>query len=126
MASVRSIGRSNQYHHHSPAAEMPRTQSGREPLAIYARKLALKPRLQILRRYRRSLLLRLEYAPRSPMEDHVHRTMPVGTSVLINKTWYKLANDRASGFYVEGTDSNKGVEGLRKNIGKARRVFGTK
>src|SRR5271169_1927121 len=89
MASVRSIGRSNQYHHHSPAAEMPRTQSGREPLAIYARKLALKPRLQILRRYRRSLLLRLEYAPRSPMEDHVHRTMPVGTSVLINKTWYK-------------------------------------
>ena len=42
----------------------------------------------ILRRYRRSLLLRLEYAPRSTLEDHVHRITPVGAQVLINGIWY--------------------------------------
>ena len=34
------------------AAEMPRAQPGRKRLAVYARQLALKPRLQILRRSR--------------------------------------------------------------------------
>jgi putative transposase len=51
-------------------------------------RLAVEPRLQILRRYRRSLLLPLEHAPRSTMEDHVHRTTTVGARVLINETWY--------------------------------------
>ena len=70
---------------------MPRTQPGRKYLAVYARQLALEPRLQILRRYRRSLLLRLEYAPRPPLENHVYRITPVGARVLINETWYKAA-----------------------------------
>jgi hypothetical protein len=38
---------------------------------------------------------------------------------------YRLANDKASPFYAEGVDSKAGVEGLRKNIRKARRTFGT-
>src|SRR5665811_612384 len=71
--------------------DRPRTQSGRKYLAIYARQLALEPRLQILRRYRRSLLLCLEYARRPPLENHVHRTAPVGTWVLINEMWYYLS-----------------------------------
>src|ERR1035437_3988047 len=62
--------------------------SGPMSLAVYARQLALEPHLQILRRYRRSLLLRLEYARRPTLENHVHRITPVGTWVLINETWY--------------------------------------
>src|SRR5258707_2106043 len=84
MASVRKIAHSRQHHHSRPAAEIPRTQSGRKHLAVHARQLALEPHLQILRRYRRSLLLRLEYAPRPALENHVHRITPVGSWVLIN------------------------------------------
>src|SRR5258707_11886836 len=88
MASVRKIANSRQHHHSRPAAEIPRTQSGRKHLAVYARQLALEPHLQILRRYRRSLLLRLEYAPRPALENHVHRITPVGSWVLINEMRY--------------------------------------
>ena len=41
-----------------------------------------------LRKPARSLLLRLEQAHRSAMDHHVHRTARLGTSVLINGTWY--------------------------------------
>src|SRR4249919_2950490 len=88
MASVSKIVHSRQHHHYATAAEVPSTQSGRKHLAIYARQLALEPRLQILRRYRRSLLLCLEYADRPPLENHVHRITPLGTWVLINEIWY--------------------------------------
>src|SRR5258706_10681489 len=89
MASVSKIAHSRQHHHSRRAAEIPRTQSGRKHLAVYARQLALEPHLQILRRYRRSLLLRLEYAPRPALENHVHRITPVGSWVLINEMWYE-------------------------------------
>ena len=65
------------------AAEIARAQSGREHLAVHARQLALKPRLQILRRYPRPLLLRLEQARRPAMDNHVHRSAPMGAPVLI-------------------------------------------
>jgi hypothetical protein len=39
-----------------------------------ARQLAVKPRLQILRRRRRPLLRRVEHARRSAMAHHVHRS----------------------------------------------------
>ena len=42
--------------------KMPRTQPGRECLAIHARQLALQPRLSLLRGYPRALLLCLEQA----------------------------------------------------------------
>jgi|SRR6516164_6631690 hypothetical protein len=40
---------------------------------LLAIELAVKPDLQILRRHRRSLLLRLEYTHRPAVEDNVHR-----------------------------------------------------
>ena len=92
MASVSKIVHSRQHHHHPAAAEMPRTQPGRKYLAVHARQLAFEPRLQILRRYRRSLLLRLEYAPRPALENYVHLAAPMGARVLINETWYKAAS----------------------------------
>jgi len=33
-------------------------------------------------------LLRLEYPCRPTLEDHVHRTAPMGERVLISETWY--------------------------------------
>src|SRR5947209_8293261 len=45
-------------HHADPAAaQMPRTQPGRKQLAVHRRQLALQPRLPLLRRHPRSLLL---------------------------------------------------------------------
>src|SRR5262249_31438503 len=43
-----------------------------------------KPNFQILRRHRRSLLLRLEHAHRSAMENHVHRTPRLGSRRSLN------------------------------------------
>src|SRR6266516_6620900 len=40
--------------------------------ASHAPELAFEPHLQILRRHRRPLLLRLEHPHRSAVEDHVH------------------------------------------------------
>ena len=53
-------GRDRGSAHVPQRAEIARAQSGREHLAIHARQLALEPRLQILRRHPRPLLLRLE------------------------------------------------------------------
>src|SRR4029077_17672108 len=60
------------------APALTRTQQPGKHLAVHAPELALKPRLQILRRYRRSLLLRLEHPHRSALEDHVHRSSRMG------------------------------------------------
>src|SRR5271154_509143 len=68
-----------------------RAESPRKHLAVHARKLALEPDLQILRRHRRSLLRRLEQAHRSALADHVHRNARMGPPVLISESWYKRA-----------------------------------
>src|SRR6516225_50238 len=60
------------------AAAFARTEQPGEHLAVHAPKLAIKPRLQILRRHRRSLLLRLEHPYCSAVEDHVNRAPGVG------------------------------------------------
>src|SRR6185295_2693259 len=72
--------------HLSPAAPATRarTQCPGKHLAVHASELALEPGLQILRRYRRSLLLRLEHPHRSAVEDHVHRTARLGARRSIN------------------------------------------
>jgi transposase len=78
--------------HLAPAIASPltRAQQPREYLAIHAPELAVEPYLQILRRYRRSLLLRLEHAHRPALEDHVHRTARLGLpSVSNSEEWYK-------------------------------------
>jgi hypothetical protein len=64
------------------AAARTRAQSPREHLAVHAAELAVEPNLQILRRHRRSLLLRLEHADRSALENHVHRTPRIGGGTL--------------------------------------------
>ncbi len=66
----------------------PRVEPSREHLAVHARQLAFEPRLQILRRHPRPLLLRMEQAHRYALENHVHRNKRMGISVLITETWY--------------------------------------
>src|SRR5712672_1675880 len=93
MASVSKIAHSRQHHHSRPAAEIPRTQSGRKHLAVHARQLALEPHLQILRRYRRSLLLRLEYARQLALEPHLQilrryrRSLLRAWNTLLDRPW---------------------------------------
>ena len=53
-----------------------------------------EPGLQILRRYRRSLLLRLEQAHRSALEDHVRRTPRLGQRGLLNVRIGRLLSSR--------------------------------
>ena len=60
------------------AGEMPGVERTGERLAVHARQLALKPRVQILRRNPRSLLLRVEQTHRSAMAHHVHRYARLG------------------------------------------------
>ena len=74
MAHLRTPGGAIQHHHRAVARQMSRAEPGRERLAVHARQLALKPRVPVLRRYRRPLLLRLEPTRRSALARHVHRT----------------------------------------------------
>jgi hypothetical protein len=66
--------------HLSPAiaAARVRTQQPRKNMAVHSAELAIEPRLQILRRHRRSLLLCLEYPYRPTVEDHVHCATRLG------------------------------------------------
>jgi hypothetical protein len=61
-----------------------RTQWPRKYLAIHAAELAVEPNFQILRRHRPSLLLRLEHAHRSAVENHVHRAPRLGSRRSLN------------------------------------------
>src|SRR4029077_16889352 len=61
-----------------------RTQRPRKYLTIHAAELVVEPNFQILRRYRRSLLLRLEHAHRSAVENHVHRPPRLGSRRSLN------------------------------------------
>ena len=53
-------------------------------IRVHATELAVEPHLQILRRYRRPLLLCLEYPHRSALENHVHRTPRLGRRRSVN------------------------------------------
>ena len=80
----------NRKHHADPVAvEIARTQPGRECLAIHARQLAVEQDLQVLRRHRRPLLLRLEQAHRPTLAHHVNRPQRLGSRVVSNADWYK-------------------------------------
>src|SRR5262245_65665250 len=61
-----------------------RTQRPRKYLAIHAAELVVESNFQILRRHRRSLLLRLEHAHRSAVENHVHRPPRLGSCRSLN------------------------------------------
>src|SRR6516164_6433266 len=66
------------------AAARTRTQRPRKHLAVHATELAFQPGFQILRRHRRPLLLRLEHAYRSALENHVRRTPRLGNRRSFN------------------------------------------
>ncbi len=66
---------------------MPR---GASTPSVHARQLAVEPGVRLLRRYHRSLLLRMEQTRRSALENHVHRPPPMGPRVLISESWYKV------------------------------------
>src|SRR5882762_2683260 len=78
MAQVAGPQGPGQYLADAAASAFARTQSPGKHLAVHAPQLAVKPHLQILRRYCRPLLLCLEYADRPTLEDHVHCSARLG------------------------------------------------
>src|SRR6516164_5340266 len=61
-----------------------RAQQPREYLAVHATELAVEPNLQIHRRRRRSLLLCMEHAHQSALENHVYRPPRLGSHRSLN------------------------------------------
>src|SRR3984893_14862123 len=84
MACLQEAADSRQHNPRPIAAKVTRVEPGRKYLAIHARQLALEPRLQILRRHPRPLLLR-------------NRDQRLGLPVMIIKTWYYSGGQVASG-----------------------------
>src|SRR5262249_40458648 len=84
MAWRQSPGGSEQHLTLSAAAARTRTQRPGKHLAVHASELVVKPDFQILRRYRRPLLLRLEHTHRPTLEDYVHRATRLGSSRSLN------------------------------------------
>src|SRR5262249_51234670 len=112
-----------------------RTQRPRKYLAVHAAELVVEPNFQILRRYRRSLLLRLEHAHRSAVENHVHRPPRLGSRRSLNlrigitsssATWAPRS------FWPSGEDSGRpatlilaaGYTGCLTSVSSARIMFG--
>src|SRR6266566_307585 len=83
MAQVAGPQGPQQHLADAAASAFARTQSPGKHLAVHAPELAVKPHLQILRRYRRPLLLCLEYADRPTMEDHVHCSARMGNRASV-------------------------------------------
>src|SRR5258708_36408794 len=84
MAWRQSPSGSEQYLTRAAAAARTRTQRPGKHLAVHASELVVKPDFQILRRYRRPLLLRLEHTHRPALEDYVHRATRLGSSRSLN------------------------------------------
>src|SRR6516165_8784333 len=84
MAWRQSPGGSEQHLTRAAAAARTRTQRPGKHLAVHASELVVKPDFQILRRYRRPLLLRLEHTHRPTLEDYIHRATRLGSSRSLN------------------------------------------
>src|SRR6516225_1915333 len=84
MAWRQSPGGSEQHLTRAAATARTRTQRPGKHLAVHASELVVKPDFQILRRYRRPLLLRLEHTHRPTLEDYVHRATRLGSSRSLN------------------------------------------
>src|SRR5262249_46525810 len=84
LAWRQSPSGSEQYLTRAAAAARTRTQRPGKHLAVRASELVVKPDFQILRRYRRPLLLRLEHTHRPTLEDYVHRATRLGSSRSLN------------------------------------------
>src|SRR3982074_3055676 len=74
-------------------------------IRVHAGELAVEPHFQILRRNRRPLLLRVEHAHRSTLENHVHRSPRLGSRrsiiVMVGISGYFVTQDA----YLESTIS---------------------
>lgn len=64
-------------------------------IRLHPAKLAVQPRLQILRQHRRLLLLRTEHAHRSALEDHFHRAAIGLAWVTHCEDWYNSSSYNA-------------------------------
>src|SRR5215470_368128 len=84
MAWRQNLGSSEQHLTRAAAAARTRTQRPGKHLAVRASELVVEPDFQILRRYRRPLLLRLEHTHRPTLEDYVHRATRLGSSRSLN------------------------------------------
>src|SRR5256886_8735091 len=84
MAWRQSPGGSEQHLTRAAAAARTRTQRPGKHLAVHASELVVKPDFQILRRYRRPLLLCLEHTHRPTLEDYVHRATRLGSGRSLN------------------------------------------
>jgi hypothetical protein len=81
LAHNGQAGHTAKHHPRAFAGEVPRTQSGGECLAVLARQLAVEPRLQVLRRYRRPLLRRMEQAYMRRVKGAVFRATFFGAPI---------------------------------------------
>src|SRR4051812_38768695 len=89
MASRQGPRRAGQPHAGAAAGPSARIEPGREHLAVLARQLVVEPRVRLLRRHRRPLLLRVEPPHRPALDHHVHRPPRLGQCMRISAGWYK-------------------------------------
>src|SRR5499433_1718649 len=108
MAWRQSPGGSEQHLTRAAAAARTRTQRPGKHLAVHASELVVKPDFQILRRYRRPLLLRLEHTHRPTLEDYVHRATRLGSSRSLN---LRIGISPALNNPTTGEGGNHGCEG---------------
>src|SRR5262249_2714912 len=92
LAPLSHAHRARQHLPDAAAGKVARAQPGRKYLAVHPRKLALQPRLRLLPRHSRPLLLRLEQAHRSALAHNFHRLARLGPSVMIGEAWYWRSN----------------------------------
>src|SRR5262249_39288109 len=104
---------SEQHLTRAAAAARTRTQRPGKHLAVRASELVVKPDFQILRRYRRPLLLRLEHTHRPTLEDYVHRATRLGSSRSLNMRIGISGNYRRGASRVPGVGSRNTVTPFR-------------
>src|SRR3954467_2856259 len=88
MAPRQGPRRARQPHAGAAAGPSARIEPGREHLAVLARQLVVEPRVRLLPRHRRSLLLRVEPPHRPALDHHVHRPPRLGQCMMISAGWY--------------------------------------
>src|SRR4051812_17756478 len=84
MAPRQGPRRAGQPHAGAPAGPSARIEPGREHLAVLARQLVVEPRVRLLPRHRRPLLLRVEPPHRPALDHHVHRPSRLGQCMRIS------------------------------------------
>src|SRR3954464_10341506 len=89
MAPRQGPRRARQSHAGAAASPSARVEPPREHLAVLARQRVVEPRVRLLRRHRRPLLLRMEPPHRPALDHHVHRPPGLGQCMMISAGWYK-------------------------------------